>query len=144
MRLDLYLHTNGFTDSRQKAKVLISGGQVYIDGIQRTKASFEVPDGAAAEIRGEVMPYVGRGGYKIAGALDAFRVDVHDFVCADIGASTGGFTDCLLQRGAARVYAIDSGSDQLAQKLRDDARVVVMEQFNARALESCHTGGLVY
>lgn len=145
MRLDLYLYENGYAESRQRARVLIDAGQIYIDGIQRTKASYPIPDGTdvRVEIRGEVMPYVGRGGYKMAGMLDGFSVNPTGFVCVDIGASTGGFTDCLLQRGAARVFAVDSGSDQLAQCLRDDDRVVVMEQFNARALDDTHTGGLV-
>lgn len=143
MRLDLFLFTKGYADSRQKAKNLISGGQIYVGGEQKTKASFDIPDGAEIEIRGEVMPYVGRGGYKMAGALDGFFVDVTGFSCVDIGASTGGFTDCLLQRGAAGVFAVDSGSGQLAQKLRCDDRVTVMEQFNARELDSTHTGGRV-
>lgn len=145
MRLDLYLYENGYAASRQRAKVLIDAGQVYIDGVQRTKASFAVSDDrpVSVEIRGEVMPYVGRGGYKMAGMLDGFSVDPTGFVCVDIGASTGGFTDCLLQRGAAKVYAVDSGSDQLVQSLREDDRVVVMEQFNARSLDDSHTGGRV-
>ena len=145
MRLDLYLYENGYAASRQRARVLIDAGQVYIDGVQRTKASFNVPDGDAVtvEIRGEVMPYVGRGGYKMAGMLDGFSVNPAGFVCVDIGASTGGFTDCLLQNGAKLVYAVDSGSDQLAQVLREDDRVVVMEQFNARALDETHTNGRV-
>ena len=145
MRLDLYLYENGYAASRQRARVLIDAGQVYIDGVQRTKASFNVPDGGAVnvEIRGEVMPYVGRGGYKMAGMLDGFSVNPAGFVCVDIGASTGGFTDCLLQNGAKLVYAVDSGSDQLAQVLREDDRVVVMEQFNARALDETHTNGRV-
>ena len=145
MRLDLYLCEHGYAESRQRAKVLIDAGQVYIDGVQRTKASFSVSEDTdvSVEIRGEIMPYVGRGGYKMAGMLDGFSVNPTDFVCVDIGASTGGFTDCLLQRGARRVYAVDSGSDQLAQKLRDDDRVIVMEQFNARALDTEHTDGTV-
>ncbi|MBQ3065714.1 MAG: TlyA family RNA methyltransferase [Clostridia bacterium] len=136
MRLDLRLYQNGYTDSRQKAKNLIENGSVYVNGKQITKASFDVFENAQIEIRGEVMPYVGRGGYKLAGALDAFCVVPTDFVCVDIGSSTGGFTDCLLQRGAKRVYAVDSGTDQLAASLRTDARVVVMERFNARDLSS--------
>ncbi|MBR5869716.1 MAG: TlyA family RNA methyltransferase [Clostridia bacterium] len=145
MRLDLYLYENGYAESRQRAKVLIDAGQVYIDGVQRTKASFAIPEDrdVSVEIRGEIMPYVGRGGYKMAGMLDGFSVDPAGFVCVDIGASTGGFTDCLLQRGAERVFAVDSGTDQLAQKLREDDRVVVMEQFNARALDDTHTNGKV-
>ena len=145
MRLDLYLCENGYAASRQRARSLIDAGQVYIDGVQRTKASFSVPDGTAVsvEIRGEIMPYVGRGGYKMAGMLDGFAVDVTGAVCVDIGASTGGFTDCLLQRGAGHVFAVDSGTDQLAEKLRTDDRVTVMEQFNARALDRSHTGTAV-
>ncbi len=145
MRLDLYLCENGYAASRQRARSLIDAGQVYIDGVQRTKASFAVPDGTAVsvEIRGEIMPYVGRGGYKMAGMLDGFAVDVTGAVCVDIGASTGGFTDCLLQRGAGHVFAVDSGTDQLAEKLRTDDRVTVMEQFNARALDVSHTGTAV-
>ena len=145
MRLDLYLYENGYAPSRQRAKVLIDAGQVYIDGVQRTKASFSVPEDTAVtvEIRGEVMPYVGRGGYKMEGMLDGFSVNPRGFVCVDIGASTGGFTDCLLQNGAKQVYAVDSGSDQLTQSLREDARVTVMEQFNARALDDTHTNGKV-
>ena len=134
MRLDLFLYTNGYTDSRRKAQTLIADGQVYIGGRQITKAAYEVPDGTIPEIRGAVMPYVGRGGYKLERALDVFGIRPEQFVCADIGASTGGFTDCLLQRGAAHVFAIDSGSDQLAEKLRCDARVTVMEHFNAKNL----------
>ncbi len=142
MRLDIYLYTNGYTDSRRKAQTLIAGGNIYVNGKQITKASHETADGTEIEIRGDVMPYVGRGGYKLEGALDVFCVAPAGFVCADIGASTGGFTDCLLQRGAAHVYAIDSGSDQLAEKLRADPRVTVMEHFNAKNLTADDIGGV--
>ncbi len=141
MRLDLFLYTNGYADSRSKAQAMIAGGNIYVNGKQITKASYDTQDGAEIEIRGETLPYVGRGGYKLEGALDAFGVSPDGFVCADIGASTGGFTDCLLKRGAVHVYAIDSGSDQLAEKLRLDGRVTVMEHFNARNLQAADIGG---
>ncbi len=142
MRLDLYLFTNSYADSRSKAQTMIADGNIYVNGKQIKKAAYETPDSAEIEIRGAIMPYVGRGGYKLEGALDAFGVSPDGFVCTDIGASTGGFTDCLLQRGAAHVYAVDSGSDQLAEKLRQDDRVTVMEHFNAKQLTAEDIGGL--
>ena len=143
MRLDLFLCENGYASSRQKAKTMITDGCVYVSGTAVTKPAYDVPQHAEIEIRGEVLPYVGRGGYKLAGALDAFRIDPHGFSCVDIGASTGGFTDCLLQRGAASVCAVDSGSDQLAPSLRVDERVHSVEHFNARELTPSVTGGIV-
>ena len=140
MRLDLYLYKIGYTDSRAKAQTLISEGKIYIDGKQITKPSHETPDGTEPQIRGEVMPYVGRGGYKLARALEVFGVDPGGFVCADIGASTGGITDCLLQRGVKHVYAVDSGTDQLAEKLRADDRVTVMEHYIAMNLDTDDLG----
>ncbi len=142
MRLDVYLYTNGYADSRAKAQTLIAGGNIYICGKQITKASYDTKEGTAIEIRGEVLPYVGRGGYKLEAALDTFRVVPMGFICTDIGSSTGGFTDCLLQRGASHVYAVDSGSDQLAPSLRADARVTVMEKFNAKNLCADDIDGL--
>lgn len=132
MRLDIWMHTNGMTPSRKKAQDLIAGGSVYVNRRQIRKAAHLVSDADQIEILGDVMPYVGRGGYKLAHALQVFSVDVSGKRCADIGASTGGFTDCLLQNGAAFVYAIDSGSDQLDASLRGDARVRSMEKCNAR------------
>jgi 23S rRNA (cytidine1920-2'-O)/16S rRNA (cytidine1409-2'-O)-methyltransferase len=133
-RLDKLLLARGFTASRQQAQALIGAGQVLVNGQVIDKAGTQISEEAAIEIR-ERCPYVSRGGLKLAGGLDFFQLDPAGFVCADVGASTGGFTDCLLQRGAARVYAIDVGYGQLDWKLRQDPRVVVMERTNARHLQ---------
>ena len=140
MRLDKYLAEQGFADSRTRAAGMIEAGLVKVNGSLQKKASFDVPEGADVEIIGELIPYVSRGGLKLKGALDRFGLTPCGMVCADIGASTGGFTDCLLQEGAVKVYAIDSGRDQLHEKLRGDARVVSMESFNARHLTPAHLG----
>ena len=133
IRVDIYLYRFGYTGSRKKAQDAISEGGVSIDGIQIKKSSVEIDETVPhqVEIR-EACPFVGRGGLKLAGALDAFHVSVGGLVAADIGASTGGFTDCLLQRGARKVFAIDSGFDQLAPSLREEPRVISIERFNAR------------
>ncbi|MBA3975254.1 MAG: TlyA family rRNA (cytidine-2'-O)-methyltransferase [Candidatus Solibacter sp.] len=133
-RLDQLLLDRGMVESREKAKALILAGQVLVGGQRMDKAGAGVAGDAAVEVL-ERLPYVSRGGYKLAGALDGFGIDVTGLVCADIGASTGGFTDCLLQRGAARVHAVDVGRGQLHWKLRTDARVVVHENVNARYVE---------
>lgn len=133
-RLDALMVERGLAESRERAQELIRAGEVMIHGRVMDKPGAQVDSAVAITIR-EPLPYVSRGGYKLAGALDAFGVDPHALVCADIGASTGGFTDVLLQRGAARVYALDVGYGQLAWKLRQDARVVVMERVNVRFLE---------
>ena len=133
MRADIFLVEKGIASSRQKAKNLIEEGLVYADGILVTKCSRELSD-EDIEIRGEVMPYVSRGGLKLKGALDLFGIDVKGSVCLDIGASTGGFTDCLLQHGAKRVYAVDCGHGQLDSRLVNDDRVVSIEGCNAREL----------
>ncbi len=133
MRLDLYLFKNGFTDSRQSAKNLICAGSVSVDGKIQNKPSFDVED-AKIEIVGDVCPYVSRGAYKLEAALDAFEIDVDGMTALDIGASTGGFTDLLLSRGAKKVFALDSGTDQLHPKLRANKQVVSIEKYNARAL----------
>jgi len=135
VRLDVLITEKGLVETRSKAQALIMAGKVRIDDQVVTKAGTQVlPDiNVAVE---EDLPYVSRGGLKLAGALDTFALDPSDAVCADVGASTGGFTDVLLQRGAARVYAIDVGYGQLAWKLRQDERVMVMERTNARYLES--------
>jgi 23S rRNA (cytidine1920-2'-O)/16S rRNA (cytidine1409-2'-O)-methyltransferase len=132
-RLDVLLVARGLTPSREQAQGAIMAGEVYVDGKRVDKAGMLVPDGAELELRGG-MPYVSRGGYKLAAALDRFHIDVQAKVCTDIGASTGGFTDVLLQRGAAKVYAIDVGYGQLDWKLRSDPRVVVMERTNIRSI----------
>lgn len=133
MRLDLYLVDKGLVPTRQKGRYLIDNGGVKIDGKVCTKASFDVQE-QKVEIFKEGIPYVSRGGFKLEGALVEFGISVKDCICADIGSSTGGFTDCLLKNGAAGVFAIDSGSDQLHESLRNDSRVTVMENFNAKGL----------
>ena len=138
MRLDKYLAENGFADSRTLAARMIEAGLIRVNGTVQKKPSFDVPDGATIEADGELIPYVSRGGLKLKGALDAFELSPKGMICADIGASTGGFTDCLLQEGAVKIYAIDSGRDQLHEKLRSDPRVVSMESFNARNLTPAH------
>ncbi|CAG0943912.1 16S/23S rRNA (cytidine-2'-O)-methyltransferase TlyA [Anaerolineae bacterium] len=122
-------------ETRQRAQALILAGEVQVDGYAISKAGTLVAEDAVITVRAPLQ-YVSRGGIKLAGSLDAFRVDPRDKICADIGASTGGFTDCLVQRGAVRVYAIDVGYGQIAWKLRNDPRVVVMDRVNARFLES--------
>lgn len=134
MRLDLLIVERGLAESRSLAQRLVMAGQVRVNGEIEIKPSTNVPPDARLEIdRG--APFVSRGGEKLQAALDAFPVVVQDQVCADVGASTGGFTDCLLQHGARRVYAIDVGKGILHWKLRQDSRVVVMEGLNARHIE---------
>ncbi len=134
MRLDVYLTEQGLAKSRSKAAETIAGGFVTVNGKTVTKASFSVSEGDSVSLLGRPYDYVSRGGVKLEGALLRFGIDVTGAVALDIGASTGGFTDCLLKRGAARVYAVDSGRDQLDSTLRSDPRVISMEGFNAREL----------
>ncbi len=132
VRLDVALFERGFTDSREKAKALIMAGQVYLNGQKETKAGTQVKQGDCIELRGEKMPFVSRGGFKLKKAVDEFGLMLDGAVCMDIGASTGGFTDCMLQNGAVKVYSIDVGYGQLAWKLVSDDRVVNMERTNFR------------
>ncbi len=134
MRLDVYLANTGLAKSRSRAAQLISGGFVSVNGKVITKSSYDTAETDEITLLGEEHQYVGRGGMKLEGALTRFSVDVTGFVCADVGASTGGFTDCLLQRGASHVYAIDSGHGQLDPKLANDSRVTNLEGCNARYL----------
>ena len=142
MRADLYLSTFGHAPSRKRAQDLIDAGAVKIDGITVKKSSAlineEIPHTVDIE---EVFKYVSRGGMKLEAALNAFRISVGGKKAVDVGASTGGFTDCLLQRGAAKVYSVDSGIGQLHERLRADARVVCIEKFNARELSAENTDG---
>ena len=131
-RLDLVIFELGHTDSREKAKALIMAGQVYVNGQKELKAGTPIKPTDSIEVRGSKMPYVSRGGFKLAKAIESFDLDLTDSVCMDIGASTGGFTDCMLQNGAKKVYSIDVGYGQLAWKLRSDERVVNMERTNFR------------
>ena len=134
IRLDVLLVERGLTSSRERARALILAGQVRVDGQTVSKAGTPVNAEADVQLASREHPYVSRGGVKLAAALDAFGVDVAGRLGLDIGASTGGFTDVLLQRGAARVVAVDVGHGQLDWKLRTDPRVVVIERVNARAL----------
>jgi 23S rRNA (cytidine1920-2'-O)/16S rRNA (cytidine1409-2'-O)-methyltransferase len=132
-RIDLLLVARGLAPSRERAQAVLLAGHVRVDGARITKAGTRVAIDARVEIVGESNPYVSRGGLKLAGALDDFGISPRDKICLDVGSSTGGFTDCLLQRGAAKVYAVDVSIDQLDWKLRQDSRVVPVER-NARYL----------
>ncbi|HEY4014053.1 MAG TPA: TlyA family RNA methyltransferase [Polyangiaceae bacterium] len=142
-RLDQLLVARGLAPTRARAQALVLAGDVRVAGHRVDKAGALVADDAAVELRAADHPYVSRGGVKLAGALDDLRVDVRGLRCLDLGASTGGFTDCLLQRGAARVVAVDVGYGQLAHRLRIDPRVEVRERTNARTLHPTEIGGPV-
>ncbi len=135
LRLDAAVFEQGYAESREKAKALIMAGQVYVNGQKALKAGMFLKPEDSLEVRGSKMPFVSRGGYKLEKALNSFGFKLDDAVCMDIGASTGGFTDCMLQRGAKKVYAIDVGYGQLAWKLRTDERVVNLERTNFRYLD---------
>lgn len=132
-RLDVLLVKKGLAPSREKAKAVIMAGSVYVDGQKEDKAgSVFDEESARIEVRGHALPYVSRGGLKLEKALKVFPITLTDKICMDIGASTGGFTDCMLQNGAAKVYSVDVGYGQLDWKLRQDDRVVCMEKTNFR------------
>ena len=131
-RLDAAVAARGLTESREKAKALIMAGSVYVNGQKESKAGREVLPDDTIEIRGGTLPYVSRGGLKLERALQVFPLNLTGKLCLDVGASTGGFTDCMLQNGAAKVYAVDVGYGQLAWKLRNDPRVVNLERTNFR------------
>lgn len=131
-RLDVLLTDLGYAESRSRAQAIIMGGVVYVDGQKADKPGASYEDTVTIEVRGAVCPYVSRGGLKLEKALRDFHVDPTGYVCTDSGASTGGFTDCLLQQGAKKVFAIDVGYGQLDWKIRSDSRVVVMERTNIR------------
>ena len=134
LRLDALLVERGFFATRTRAQAAILAGQVQVEGQPDAKAGTPLPEDAAIAVAADPNPFVSRGGLKLAAALDRFPVAVRDHVCLDVGASTGGFTDCLLSRGAARVYAVDVGTAQLHAKLRADPRVKSLEQFHAKDL----------
>jgi 23S rRNA (cytidine1920-2'-O)/16S rRNA (cytidine1409-2'-O)-methyltransferase len=138
-RIDQLLVDRGLAESRQKAQALILAGEVKVDGQRADKAGRSVAGDARIEVTGR-LPYVSRGGLKLEAALDTFAINAAGKTCIDIGTSTGGFTDCLLQRGAARVYAVDTGAGQIDWKLRTDPRVILKENCNARYLESADIG----
>lgn len=136
MRIDVYLAENGIVASRTEAKRFIDEGAVFVNGKQIGKASYDVDGSENITVDKSVKQFVSRGGVKLKGALSEFGISVADKMCIDIGASSGGFTDCLLQSGAAHVIAVDSGSGQLAEVLRKDPRVTVFENYNARYMKS--------
>ena len=131
-RLDVLLVEKGLAPSREKAKAIIMAGIVYVDGNKEDKAGTTFPVNAVIEIKGKTLPYVSRGGLKLEKAMQKFPITLSGKVCMDVGSSTGGFTECMLQNGATKVYAIDVGHGQLAWKLRNDERVVCMEKTNIR------------
>ena len=133
-RLDVLLVERGLEQTRQRAQAMIMSGLVFVDGQRVDKAGTAVPNDAQIEVRGNTLRYVSRGGLKLEKAMAAFPITLTDCICADIGASTGGFTDCMLQNGAVKVYAVDVGYGQLAWKLRTDERVVNMERTNIRSV----------
>ena len=131
-RLDVLLVKRNLADSREKAKAIIMSGNVFVEGQREDKAGTTFPEEVNIEVRGHVLPYVSRGGLKLEKAMKEFHVTVDGKVCTDVGSSTGGFTDCMLQNGAVKVYSIDVGYGQLDWKLRNDPRVVCMEKTNIR------------
>lgn len=133
-RLDVAMVEQGLAESRQKAQAIIMAGQVYVNGQKVDKAGAPVTEDAAIEVRGKTLRYVSRGGLKLEKAMQLWPITLNGFVCADIGASTGGFTDCMLQNGAEKVYAVDVGYNQLDWRLRTHPQVVCMERTNARYL----------
>ena len=139
IRLDRLLVAHGFVKSRERGHALILAGQVLVNGQKQDKAGALVPEDAGIRILGEVLPYVSRGGLKLEGALKGFKISVEGKTALDVGASTGGFTDCLLQHGAKKVYAVDVGYGQLAWKLRQDPRVITIERVNIRDIASSLT-----
>ena len=134
-RLDVLMVSRGLSQSREKAKAVIMSGNVYVDGQKEDKAGSMFSEDCDIDVRVKELPFVSRGGLKLAKAIKEFDIALSDKVCMDIGASTGGFTDCMLQNGASKVYSVDVGHGQLDWKLRNDPRVVCMEKFNVRYIE---------
>lgn len=137
-RLDVLLVKNGLAESREKAKAIIMSGIVYVDDQKEDKAGTSFEETVRLEVRGSTLRYVSRGGLKLEKAMSRFGVKTEGMACMDVGASTGGFTDCMLQNGAVKVYAVDVGHGQLAWKLRNDPRVICMEKTNIRYVTSEH------
>ncbi len=135
LRLDVAITERGLMESREKAKAVIMAGSVFVNGQKVTKSGTTVSEEDKIEIKGDKLPFVSRGGLKLDKAVRTFNIDLKDKVCMDIGASTGGFTDCMLQNGAKKVYSVDVGYGQLAWKLRTDERVINMERTNFRYLK---------
>ena len=135
IRLDVAVYEQGYAPSREKAKAIIMAGQVYVNNQKVDKAGFELKDGDTLEVRGNTLKYVSRGGLKLEKAMQCFPIDLNGKICMDVGASTGGFTDCMLMNGASKVYSIDVGYGQLAWKLRCDERAVNLERTNFRYVD---------
>lgn len=135
-RLDVAVFEGGYAPSREKAKAIIMAGLVYVNNQKVDKAGFELKEGDVLEVRGKTLKYVSRGGLKLEKAMECFPITLADKICMDVGASTGGFTDCMLQNGAKKVYSIDVGYGQLAWKLRTDDRVVNLERTNFRYVDN--------
>ena len=131
-RLDVLLVKRNLAESREKAKAYIMAGNVFVDGVREDKAGSSFEETVQIEVKGLAMKYVSRGGFKLEKAVDQFGVNLEGKTCMDVGSSTGGFTDCMLQNGAVKVFAIDVGTNQLAWKLRTDERVISMEKTNIR------------
>ena len=131
-RIDVLLTERNFFESRAKSQAMIMSGKILVNGRKIDKSGTLVDVDSKIEIIGAEMPFVSRGGFKLQKALDVFKIDLSEKICADIGASTGGFTDCMLQHGAKKIYAVDVGYGQLAWKLRNDSRVINMERTNIR------------
>jgi len=142
-RLDVLLVKKGLFSSREKAKIAIMEGNVFVNGQREDKAGSAFPEDAEIVYKGKKMPYVSRGGFKLEKAMKSFPIDLNGKVCMDIGASTGGFTDCMLQNGAKKVYSVDVGYGQFAWKLRQDERVVCMEKTNIRYVKPEDIGDLI-
>ena len=142
-RLDVLLVQRGLAPSREKAKAVIMAGDVFVDQQREDKAGQTFPVTVEIEVRGKKLKYVSRGGYKLERAMECFPIDLTNRICMDVGSSTGGFTDCILQNGARYVYAIDVGTNQLAWQLRQDERVCSMEKTNIRYVTPEDIGELV-
>ena len=142
-RLDVLVFQKGLAESREKAKNIIMTGNVFVDGQREDKVGTKIDDTAIIEIKGNVLPYVSRGGLKLEKAINEFKINLENKVCIDVGASTGWFTDCMLQNGASKVFAIDVGYGQFAWKLRQDSRVICMEKTNIRYVQLEDIGELV-
>ena len=139
-RLDVLLTERLYTDSRAKAQAIIMAGQVYVDGQKADKPGMTVKTDDILEVRANPLKYVSRGGYKLEKAMELWQVPIEGKICMDVGSSTGGFTDCMLQNGAKKVYSVDVGHGQLDWKLRNDERVVCMEKTNIRNVTPEHLG----
>lgn len=134
-RLDIMVVNSGIADTRTKAQNLIQEGKIFVNGIREDKPGTMIKIDALIELKGEIQKYVSRGGYKLEKAIEVWNLDLNNKICMDIGSSTGGFTDCMLQNGAVKVYAIDVGTGQLDWKLRNDIRVISLEKTNARNID---------